>query len=99
MDVEPAGALQGVTRHEQAIGDHDHGLDLWLEARVEPFGLPDRNPQPLGDLLCRRGSQSAATAAPAVRPCQQVVDLMPLGEAPEHVCPERRRRRHGDARH
>jgi len=99
VDVEPASAIERSSRNELSVGDGHDRLDLRIEVLAEPLRLPDRDSQGFGGLLRRRRRYPATATARAVGLGHEIGDLVPLGEPLEHVCPERRRRGDGNARH
>ena len=99
MDVQPARPLERSGRHELSVRDGDERVYLGVVLVAEPVRLADRDPETLGGLLRRRRRNRPAAAARAIGLGQQIGDLMPCGEPLEHVCPKRRRRSDGDARH
>ncbi len=76
--------LQELLRDQRAVGDeHDRlGVELGLGG---PLGLEHGDPEPLGDDLRRRRGLLAAAARGPVRPREQERELVPLGQALEHV--------------
>ena len=99
MDVEPERPVEQAGRDQQPVGGDDERVGGERGLGRQPLLLADRDPEPLRALLRRRRAGLPAAAARAVRAREQLHDLVPAGEALEHVGPERRRRGDGDPRH
>ncbi len=88
MDVEPERALEQLVRDQEPIRADDDRVGAELDGLVEPRGLRDGDPEPLGRLLRGRRPELPAASARLVRPRQQLHDVLLPGKPHEHVGPE-----------
>ena len=92
MDVEPERPFEQHRRDEEAVRAHDDDVRRDPDTVVEPCRLLDRNPQPLGRLLCGRRRDAPPAPRGLVGPRQQLDDLELRREPLEDVGAERRGR-------
>ena len=99
MHVQPERPVEHRLGNQDPVGRGDHGVHLGIEGVVQPLGLANLDPEPLGRLLGRGSRHPPAPSARPVRPGQEIRDVVLLREPLEHIGAQRSRRGDGEPGH